>query len=103
MLAPIITFLSSSAGGALIGFLQSLAEQKREDKKAKREGRRQEALAHQSHGLAVYEKTIEAAQVRPIRYTYTKTQTRLKEQLNDSTVAGVLGAGSQKCLCLAGC
>jgi len=78
MLVPIITFLSSSAGGALIGFLQSRAEQRREDKATKREARRQADLAHNANGLALYEQTIKAAQTKPIRYTYTKTQTRLK-------------------------
>jgi hypothetical protein len=78
MIAPLITFLSSSAGGALIGWIQSHLEQKRADKLRSDDRLHQERMASRKEALDLYRKSIEAAQIKPIRYAKIKRQTRLK-------------------------
>lgn len=78
MITALITFLSSSAGGALIGWIQSHKDQKRADEREEKERIHQERMASREDALKVYDKAIEASQIKPITYTTVKEQTRLK-------------------------
>ena len=78
MIAPLVTFLTSSAGGAIIGWIQSHLEQKRADKMRAEDRLHQERMASKQDALDIYAKSIEAAQIKSITYRKVKRQTRLK-------------------------
>lgn len=53
-------------------------DQKREDKERHQDRLHQERMAGRADAIKVYDKAIEASQIKPITYTTIKEQTRLK-------------------------
>lgn len=78
MLGSTIAFLASPAGGALVGAVQNWLADKRQDKKDKQRRRHEREMGQLEHSAKMYQASIEAAQIKPLRYVKEKRQTRLK-------------------------
>ncbi len=78
MIGSLVTFLASPAGGALVGAVQNLLEQRREDRKEAARIVHERDMARDAHSAEMYSRAVQAAQIKPLRYVYVKRQTRLK-------------------------
>lgn len=77
MIGPLVAFLSSSAGGALIGWIQSHQEQKRADRLRKEQQDHEKFMAARQDSLDLYDRSVAAAQIKPLRYVQ---ETRRKQR-----------------------
>jgi len=68
VIAAILTFLSSSAGGALLGLLQAKQKEERLRKEREAERLHEERLAREAHGAQVLSQRQATASMEPVRY-----------------------------------